>query len=843
MKPPRHTASLLLAFLIPLSTLGAQGSPDLAAPIETRAEALIGRMTLDEKVLLLSGVDVMDIPANGRLGIPRLKMTDGPLGVRTETGEKATAFPSGILSASSFDPELLGELASAMAVETLALGRDMLLGPCINIARVPQGGRNFESFGEDPYLTARMGEAWVKRLQAKGVLASTKHFALNNQEVERDSIDVRVSERAMHEIYLPAFEAAVHAGTWTVMAAYNRINGQYASENTYLLNKTLKDQWGFKGFVVSDWDATHSTVAAALGGLDVEMPAGANFGGGKLQEAVASGKVPMAVIDDKVRRILNVLLISGTFDRKASNRPPRSAIGSPEHRAVSLRMAQEGIVLLKNSGVLPLGKICSVAVIGPNAAEYRAGGGSSMVPPEHKVTYLAGLRERMGESAQVHYTMGVPLAGELHWLESDWLTPPPGIASGSPHGLYAEYFNNGALQGRPFATQVDPQVDFIWGDGAPLPGMPADNFSVRWTGRLRVPKSGNYELVTRADDGVRLWLGGKLLIDDWSDHAPITRTARLSLEAGQDHDLRIEYYQHGGGAQIELGRSTSSDADFPAAIAVAANADAAVVFVGYSDQLEGEAMDRPSLKLPDGQDELIEAVVGANRNVIVVIQSGSPVLLGSWKDKVGAILQAWYPGGEGGLAVADVLLGRVNPSGKLPVTWPRRWEDCSAFGLYPGTGKNGHVDYDEGVFVGYRHFDQRGIVPEYPFGHGLSYTTFTYSDLAVELHDASVTSPKVSVTVSVKNTGARAGAEIVQLYVGAKAPRAPRPPQELKGFQRIELTPGETKRITLELDRGSFARYDEGLHDWTVDAGAFELRVGSSSRDIRLSGEAVLLNP
>jgi beta-glucosidase len=843
MKPSMHAARLLLAVLIPLSTWGAQGAPDLGAPIETRVEALIGRMTLDEKVLLLSGVDIMDIPANERLGIPRLKMTDGPLGVRTETGEKTTAFPSGILSASSFDPELLGELASAMAMETLALGRDMLLGPCINIARVPQGGRNFESFGEDPYLAARMGEAWVKRLQAKGVLASTKHFALNNQEVERDSIDVRVSERAMHEIYLPAFEVAVRAGTWTVMAAYNRINGQHASENTYLLNRTLKERWGFKGFVVSDWGATHSTVAAALGGLDVEMPDGANFGGGKLQEAVASGKVPMAVIDDKVRRILNVLLISGTFDRKASNRPPLSAIGSPDHRAASLRMAQEGIVLLKNSGVLPLGEIRSVAVIGPNASEYRAGGGSSMVPPEHKVTCLAGLRERLGEHAQVYHTMGVPLAGELHWLESDWLTPPPGIAPGSPHGLYAEYFNNQTLQGRPFATQVDPQVDFIWGDGAPLPGVPANSFSVRWTGRLRVPKSGNYELVTRADDGVRLWLDGKLLIDDWSDHAPTARTARLPLEAGQDHDLRIEYYQNGGAAQIELGRSTSDDADIPAAVALAAKADAAVVFVGYSDQLEGEALDRPSLKLPDGQDELIEAVAGANRNVIVVIQSGSPVLLGSWKDKVGAILQAWYPGGEGGLAVADVLLGRVNPSGRLPVTWPKRWEDCSAFGFYPGTGENGHVDYDEGVFVGYRHFDQRGIVPEYPFGHGLSYTTFTYSDLAVELHDALVTSPRVSVTVSVKNTGARSGAEIVQLYVGAKAPRAPRPPQELKGFQRIELIPGETRRITFELSRRSFARYDEGLHDWTVDPGAFELRVGSSSRDIRLGGEAVLVSP
>jgi len=809
----------------------------------SREDALLARLTLDEKVRLLSGVDVMDIPANERLGIPRLRMADGPLGVRLETSEPATAFPAGILSASSFDPELMGNVADAMAVETLALGRDMLLGPCVNIARVPPGGRNFESFGEDPYLAARMAEAWVKRLQARGVIASTKHFALNNQETERNSIDVRISERAMHEIYLPAFEAAVRAGTWTVMAAYNRINGQFASENTYLLRETLKERWGFQGFVVSDWDATHGTVAAALAGLDVEMPAGAYFGGGKLQAAVAEGKIPRAVIDDQARRVLRVMLASGVFDRTPASRPPRSAVGSPEHRAVSLRMAQEGIVLLKNTGILPLGKVDSIAVIGPNAAEYRAGGGSSKVLPEHRVSGLDGLKDRLGSGAAVHAALGVPLAGELHWLESDWLTPPPGVAPGSSHGLYAEYFRNRDLSGRPFATRVDPQVNFDWGDGAPMTGMAADNFSVRWTGRLRAPRSGGYELFTRADDGTRLWFDGKLLIDDWTDHGPTLHSASLVLEAGQEHDLRIEYYQHGGNALMELGRSTASDADVPAAAALASQSTVAVVFVGYSDQLEGEATDRLSLKLPAGQDELIEAVAAANRNVIVVIQSGSPVLLGAWKDKVGAIVQAWYPGGEGGLAVADVLLGNVNPSGRLPVTWPRRWEDSSAFGHYPGTGPDGHVDYDEGLFVGYRHFDQAGLEPEYPFGYGLSYTTFAYSGLKVTLADAAVANPRVSISATVKNTGRRAGAEVVQLYVGAKAPRASRPPQELKGFQRVELAPGESKQVTLELDGRSFARYDERRHDWTVDPGVFVLRVGGSSREIRLNGEIVLVGP
>ncbi|MBI3507546.1 MAG: glycoside hydrolase family 3 C-terminal domain-containing protein [Proteobacteria bacterium] len=813
---------------------------DPKASLEDRVESLLGLMTLDEKIAQLSGVDSMDLPANERLGIPRLKMTDGPLGVRVETAVKTTAFPAGILSASSFDPTLVGELAAAMAVETLALGRDMLLGPCINITRVPHGGRNFESFGEDPFLAARMGEAWVVGLQSKGVISSTKHYALNNQEIDRGTIDVRASERAIHEIFLPAFEAAVRAGTWTIMAAYNKINGQHASENQYLQNEILKGKWGFRGFIVSDWGATHSTVEAANLGLDVEMPSGDFFGGGKLQQAIKDGKVTTAEIDDKTRRVLRVMFQAGVFNRKDSDRPSMETVGSPAHRQVALKMAEEGIVLLKNDGILPLASIKKVAIVGPNAPEYRRGGGSSAVPAKTPVSALDGFKERAGKSVEVFYARGVSMPGELKPIELEWLTPPAGKEMGKAHGLYAEYFDNPNLSGAPIITQVDPPVFFYWGENEPWKGMPKDKFSMRWTGRLRVPATEDYVIGTKADDGTRLWIDGKKLIDDWTPHAPLLRTAKVRLEAGVDHDIKLEYFEDSQGAEVALGWAVSADVNMQDAVDAAAKADAAVVFAGYSEQQEGEAMDRESLELPEGQDKLISEVARVNKNVIVVLQAGSPVLLGKWKDKVRAIVQAWYPGQEGGYAMADVLLGRINPSGKLPVSWPKRFEDTNAFGNYPGTGANGVVNYAEGIYVGYRHYDKNGVEPEFPFGFGLSYTTFKYGNLAVRVVNGSARNPRVQATATVTNTGKRAGAEIVQLYVAQKAPKEDRPPQELKGFARVELKPGETKRVSFALDKRSFARYDAAVHDWVVDADAFEIRLAASSRDVRLKKEIAL---
>lgn len=829
--------ALSLALPAVAQTTSTPAYKDPAAAVEDRVSDLLGRMTLDEKVAMLSGDD-MDLKGNPRLGIPTLKMTDGPLGVRFE---KATAFPAGISMGSTFDPALVARAAAAMGVETLALGKDMLLGPCINIARSPLGGRDFESFGEDPFLAARLGAAYVTALQDKKVISSTKHYALNNEEVDRMTVDVKADERAMHELYLPAFLAAVRAGTWTVMAAYNKVNGSYASENDYLLNEVLKERWGFTGLVVSDWGATHSTVGAANGGLDLEMPSGDFFGGGKLQEAVKAGQVPLEAIDDKARRILRVMFTAGLFERTDADRPPKSAVNGPEHQAIALELAQEGTVLLKNEGVLPLdtAKAKTVALIGPSAAEARpSGGGSSEVVPFYAISPMEGLKERAPE-LKLLFAQGARMPGGLETVAAEELAPPEGKGTG--HGLFGEYFANKDLSGVPAFTRLDPQVDFEWASDtadARLGGLGPFDYSIRWSGSLRVKKSATYELAVRSDDGARLWVDGSLLLDHWVSQPPTTYSVPLELESGKDHALRLEYYQARGGAMVRLGWVPRPGADVKEASAAAGQADAALVFVGVSDQMESEGHDRDSLSLPPGQDELIEAVAKANKNTVVVIQAGTPVAM-PWADRVKGIVEAWYPGQEGGRAIADLLLGRVNPSGRLPISFPKRWEDSAAYGHFPG-GKDGVVDYAEGLLVGYRWFDAKKLEPLFPFGHGLSFTTFAYSALKVETANAKVARPDVSVSVDVKNTGGRAGTEVVQLYVHDDAPPVERPDQELKGFERVPLAPGETKTVSFKLGRDAFAHYDPKLHAWVLPPGRFTARMGASSRDIRQTGSIEL---
>ncbi len=817
---------VLLALLVPAL---AGAAPLAPAELDARVDALLARMTREEKALLTNGENNMDLPAIPRLGIPSLRMTDGPVGVRLDDGYRTTAFPASILSASSFDPALMTQLAAAMGDETLALGRDMLLGPCVNIARVPQGGRNFESFGEDPYLAARMAEAWVRGLQGRGALACTKHFAANNQETRRNTVNVRVSERALHEIYLPAFDAAVRAGTWGVMASYNRVNGPYASENPTLLTDVLKRRWGFRGLVVSDWGGTHSTVAAAQAGLDVEMPKGEFFGGGHLLNAVNSGAVSEATLDDQARRVLRAIVGGGVMDRaQGGGRPDSSVVGGAAHRELARRMAREGVVLLKNDGLLPL-RARRIAVIGPNAAAYVAGGGSSQVPPSRTVSPLEGLRAMAGDSVQVTTAEGVGMPGEMTPMDAAWLSPPEGRGDGP--GLLGEYFAADSLRGAPAVTRVDAGVNFDWGGGAPAAGLPIDHWSVRWTGRLRVPATGDYDLATNADDGTRLWIDGRLVIDDWTDHGPVTRTARVRLQAGVAHAVRLEYFENGGGAVARFGRLKPVTGGLPEAVAVAKAADAVVLVLGLCDRLEGEGNDRYSLDLPEGQEALIDAVAAANRNVVVVLEAGSPVLATRWLPKARALVQAWYPGQEGGLALADVLLGRVSPSGRTPITWPRRLADGAAGGNFPG---DENVYYAEGIGVGYRHFDDRGIEPLFPFGFGLSYARFEYANLVLDVRDGTVLAPDVRVSFDVVNRGGCTAADVPQLYVGDRSAPVPRPRRELKAFERVELAPGERRRVTMTLARDAFAWWDERTHDWVVTPGRFELAVGASSRDLRL---------
>ncbi len=802
----------------------AQGQMQSGGNDDPRIGRLLSQLTLEEKISLLGGTG-FETKAVPRLGIPPLNMTDGPVGVRWE---KTSAFPVSIMMAASWDPALIHKLGVALGQEAKARGRHMLLGPCVNIHRQPFGGRNFESFGEDPYLAARMAASYVQGVQSERVVATTKHFACNNQETERDFTNVTVSERALREIYLPAFEAAVtEGGSMSVMSAYNKVNGLWCSENPHLLNDILKGDWGFKGFVVSDWGAVHHTVPTANAGLDVEMPTGDYLNADSLLPAIRAGLVTEATLDDKVRRLLRTMVWAGLFDGAERD---SGSMNTPDHKAIALDVAREGIVLLKNENhLLPLDRasLKTLAVIGPNAAHARpGGGGSSEVNPIYAVSPLDGLRAKLGNSIAIRYAQGCTIEGDMVILDAASL-----LTSGAPgaeRGLKGEYFSNRNLEGKPVVTRVDKSLDFEWGNGSPDPSIPNDNFSARWTGKLVAPKTGNYILTTTSDDGVRLYFDGKLVIDDWTDHATVANRCPVTLVAGQLYDVTIEYYEHAGGANMRFGWTTTGAELLSDAVAAAKGADAVILAAGLNDQFESEGFDRKTLDLPGEQLALLKAIVAVNKNVIVVLNSGAPIRVEDWISQVPSLIEMWYPGEEGGTALADVLFGDVNPSGRLPMTFLRRWEDSPAYGNFPGKGA---VDYAEGIFVGYRYFDEKKLDVSFPFGYGLSYTTFAYSN--IKLSSAAGGRPFSGVvSVDITNTGKRAGAEVAQLYIRQVTPSVPRPPDELKGFVRVVLDPGATKTVEFPLNDRSLAYYDSAKKAWVVDPGSYDVLVGSSSRSM-----------
>ena len=803
---------------------------DPDAPVEDRVEDLLSRMTLEEKVDMLSGINGFDSKPNERLGIPSIKMTDGPVGVRFG---KSTAFPANVAMAASWDIDLVERIGQAIAREAKAKGYNMQLAPCVNIHRVPHGGRNFESFGEDPFLTSRMTVAYVNGIQSEKVIACTKHFACNNQEYKRSSIDTKVDKRTLHEIYLPAFKAAVQeAGCWSIMGAYNKVNGEYCCENNILLTEILKKQWSFRGFVVSDWNAVHSTVKTANAGMDIEMPSGKYFGK-KLLEAVEQGVVYESTIDDKVRRILRAMFSMDFFDQSESD---SATFNAPEHHNLALESAKAGIVLLKNEkNLLPLNKdkIKSIAVIGPNAAIARVGGGGScLVNPPYSVSPLEGLKKKAGDSIQINYAKGSLMENDTQPIESAYLKPPAG--NGDEQGLLAEYFNNIEFKGKPAIRRIDKQVNFRWIMLPPANGIQPDSYSIRWTGKLTPPKTGKYRLSVTSDDGSRLYFDGRLLINNWGNHADVTKTAIVEMEEGKSYNVKMEYFENKGFATAILGWQEISDNYLERAIDIAKKSDVAVLFVGLSDNYETEGRDREYLSLPPGQDELIATVAKANSKTIVVLNSGSPVLMNKWIDKIPALLQAWYPGQEGGNAVADILFGDFNPSGKLPMTFIKKWEDSPAYENYPG--KNDVVNYAEGIFVGYRHFDKKQIEPLFPFGHGLSYTSFGYDSLQVTLKTITK-GEKLEVSFVLENKGSREGAEVVQLYVSDEKSSVDRPPKELKSFKKVHLKPHEKQLVQFTLDQRALAYYDVDQKNWLAEPGKFQVLIGSSSKDIRLKGK------
>ena len=805
----------------------ADGLPvykDPSAPIEARVKDLLGRMTLEEKIAQLGGdPSGMSTPDNARLGIPGFKMSDGPNGVRWG---KATCWPNGLALAATWDVDLLQRTGVAMGQEFRGKGRYVALGPCINLIRDPRNGRSFEGMGEDPYLTGEMAAAYIRGMQSVKCIAVAKHYACNNQENGRGGLPVEVNDRSLYELYLPHFRAVVQEGhTWGIMAAYNKVNGEYCAENRRLEREILKDEWGFPGFVVSDWGACHSTGASINAGLDVEMPS-ANFYGAPLLQAVKDGKVSPALIDDAVKRVLRAKFWAGVFEHPVKEDP--QAINTPEHRVVARAGADESIVLLKNRAkMLPLDrmKIRTLAVIGPNAAAARpTGGGSAGVDAIYAVSPLEGIRKQVGKDVAVTYALGCT-------MDEGNLVPIPTavLRAGDKQGLQGEYFGNQELKGEPVVKRVDANVDFDWGGGSPDAKVPSDHFSARWTGTLIPPVSGDYKIGTRSDDGARLWLNGKLVIDDWRDQGAEDRTAQVTLTGGVPVTIRAEYYENMGEAVMKLGwvPPDVQENPFGEAREAARKADAAIVCVGDGPSQESEGSDRASLKLPGQQDALIRAVAEANPRTIVVVVSGSAMLMEKWIGAVPAVMQVWFAGDEAGTGIADVLFGDVNPSGRLPLTLPVSDEQLPSF----------DANYETpGESRGYRYYDGKGLRPEFPFGYGLSYTQFLYGP--VQISDTRMGQRgSVTVNVAVRNVGARAGDEVVQLYVHDAAPRLEEPVKELKGFRRLHLGAGQSGMAEFKVTAADLAYYDPAKKGFVAAPGKYEALVGASARQIKGKAE------
>jgi len=801
--------------------------------IEKRVDSLLSKMTLDEKIEMIGGINDFYTRPISRLGIPSLRMSDGPMGVH-DYG-LTTAYPASIALAASWDPELVQKFGTAMGKDARARGVHFILGPGMNIYRAPMNGRNFEYFGEDPFLASRMAVAVIQGIQGQGVIATAKHFAGNNSEFARMTLSSNIDERTLREIYLPAFEASVkEAKVGAVMDAYNLVNGVYMTQNDRLNNQILKKDWGFDGILMSDWGGTHDGVAAAIGGLDLEMPSPSFMNSSALLPALKDGRLSVATLDDKVRRILRKAIEFGFLDRPQTN--PDIPTYSQEGRQVALEAARGSMVLLKNSSnLLPLdeNKVKTIAVIGPNAyPAVPGGGGSAETKPFNAVSFLEGISNRLGTKAKVLYAVDTPVLDDV-FGSSEFVTAP-----GGDKGLKGEYFSNDQLQGSPEMVRTDQHVHFDWGEGSFAPNQPVDHFSVRWTGYFVPKESGSYTFFSSADDGVRLFLGDDNVIDDWQPHAQTVDSYARNLEAGQAYKVRFEYFEAVGSAIAGFGVTRSDSFIGRATKTIAAEADAVFICVGFDPKTESEGVDR-TFQLPGGQDELIRQISAVNKNTIVVITAGGNVDMTQWVDRVPTILHAWYPGQEGGVALAQIVFGEHSPSGKLPISLERRWEDNPTFdSYYPAKGES-QVQYSEGIFLGYRYFDRSQTKPLFAFGHGLSYTTFEYSQLTITPTTGNANG-LVTVSFDVKNAGHREGGEVAELYVGDSHASVPRPVKELKGFAKVNLKPGESKRVTLTLDRRAFSFYDVKKSGWSSEAGEFKILVGGSSDDIQLKGAFTL---
>ena len=793
-----------------------------SAVVEARVEKLLSKLTLDEKIRLLAGdsfdgMSTIDIP---RLGIPKLIMADGPQGIRAHG--PACAFPSGIALAATWDTHLAYLYGEALGREGRARGIHIQLGPGVNIARTPLNGRNFEYYGEDPYLTGEMASNWIRGLQNQGVAATVKHFVGNDEEWRRMEIESVMDEQTLREIYLQPFQKAVqYGGAWLVMSAYNRLNGFPSTANEKLQTQVLKGEWGFPGVVMSDWWATQSTEAIAKG-LDLEMPMGYQVNKESVTEALQDKSLTIERIDDAVRRLLRLMVSMGFLDhQQLRNDLP---LDSPANNAVALEVAIKSIVLLKNEhALLPLNQshLKRVVVYGPNAQDTPAvGGGSGKVDPFRKVSFLEGIRKALPRETQVVFAP-MPLAP--HFLISDFLdftkpVPlPPRIVNIRKLVSVAE-----KKMTRVTNSKVG-RINISWTPHTTIAGIPkGQDGRVIWDAEIEIPETGIYELLSEGHPEIRL--GEKELGNPESYVLTAQKGERIPLRVTANE---VGRYTRRVSVHLDLVPEEATG------ISPAKGADAAIVCVGLNPDVEGEGYDR-GFALPLNQQQLIRKVVAANPNTIVVLSGGAAVDMLSWIDTVPAVLQTWYLGQSAGTALAAILFGSENPSGHLPCTFDRSIKDNPSFHDYPGVFPPGQdypvVTYHEGIFYGYRGYDHLGKDPLFPFGYGLSYTSFSLSEMEIIATDEGY-----QVNLKVTNTGQRAGATIVQLYLSLTGESTPRPIRELKGFQRVELKSGEARVITIYLPSTSLLYWHPQQNIWVPPQGPIKLEAGFSEREIKQS--------
>ena len=816
--------ALLLCGLFVFATLSAQQITDDA---KRRAAELVSKMTLEEKLEYIGGYRGFYIRAIERLGIPEIRMADGPQGVRNNT--KSTMFASGVAVAATWNKEAVHNMGIGLGQDCRARGVHILLGPGVNIYRSPLCGRNFEYFGEDPYLAAQTAVQYIKGVQSQGVMACIKHYAANNQEWNRHHASSDVDERTLHEIYLPAVRAAVEeAGVGSLMASYNLINSVHASEHTYLNIDVLRKMWGFEGILMSDWTSTYSSVGVANGGLDLEMPSGRAMNVKNLEPAIANGIVDIRTIDAKVQHILQTLIAFGFFDRpqldeKISERNPFSD-------NASLELARNGIVMLKNDGILPL-KSGKVAITGIQSKTIPTGGGSGFVRPFETCSVTKGLSQVEGYKTIAMddiFTHSL----EKHFYTSSNLKTP---------GLKAEYFNTKNCSGDVVWSKTATSIKHNWKKDSPRGGLVnKDNFSVRWSGVFCSKEDEELLFELSGDDGYRMFIDNVEVISDWKDHPRTTRSYLFKAKANKKYNIRIEYFDSSNDAMVEFQISNKGYVKQNAK--TLKSADAVVVCVGFDSSTEKEGRDR-KFELPYEQGKFINDVAAINPNVIVVVNAGGGFEMESWMNSAKAILLAWYPGQQGGQAIAEIISGKLSPNGHLPISIERKLEDNPTWGNYyenydvptvkARRSPYKRITYKEGLFLGYRGYDRSEVKPLYPFGFGLSYTSFKYDNLKV-----TPSAEGYLVEFDVTNTGAMDGAEVAQVYVGYNDKTVPHPIKQLKGYDKAMIKKGATHHFAINLPYKELAYYDIFSHGWADASKDVVIYVGSSSEEIHFKQAA-----